>query len=246
MSSLFQELRVAARQLANRPIFSVVVISTLALGIGATTTCFAVLDAVAFRPLPFADPDRLVTVRTVDRRGGARSPITLDALGSLRQVQGTFSGVVAYGTRPATMTGLGAARQVQIARVSGDLFSVLGVPLQRGRPLNASDAGARVAVISDDLWPSDPGSNSDAPSATLLLDGETYAVIGVAGHGFGFPEDSRIWVPFDRTSGSRPVDIVARLDSGVSMAQANATIETAFGDGVAVPLRAGMIGAKQR
>jgi putative ABC transport system permease protein len=246
MSTLLQELRVAARQLGNRPIFSIVVISTLALGIGATTTCFAVLNAVAFRPLPFADPDRLVAVRTVDRRGAARSPITLDAFASLHQARGTFSGVVAYGTRAATMTGLGAARQVQVASVAGDLFSTLGVPLQRGRPLTAADTGARVAVISDDLWPRDPGSNSDAASRTLALDGETYAVVGVAGRGFGFPQDSRIWVPFDRTSRTRPVDVVARLDSGVSVAQANGTIAAIFGDAMAVPLRAAMIGAKQR
>src|SRR5262245_33484793 len=191
MSTLLQELRVAARQLASRRGFAVLVIGTLALGIGATTTCFAVLNALAFRPLPFADPDRLVAVRPLDRRGSAKSRVSLETLTALQQTRGTFSGVAAYVTRDAAVAGAGVARQVQVASVAGDVFSLLGVPVQRGRSLTVADAGTRVAVISDDLWTGGPGSMPDPVGATLALDGETYVVVGVAGRGFGFPAGSR-------------------------------------------------------
>ena len=252
MSTLLQELRVAARQLAHRPAFALIVVSTLALGIGATTTCFAVLNALAFRPLPFADPDRLVAVRLVDHRDSARSRLSLDTFAALQQTRGTFSGAAAYVTRDVSVAGAGAARQVQVTSVAGDVFAVLGVPLQRGRALTAADTGTRVAVISDDLWAGGLGSAPDAIGATLALNGETYVVVGVAGRGFSFPADSRIWVPFDRASRPASVDLVARLEPGASTAQADAALSAVFAaegsdaSAVTVPLRAQMIGGKQR
>jgi putative ABC transport system permease protein len=84
--------------------------------------------------------------------------------------------------------------------------------LQRGRSLTAADAGTRVVVIGDDLWVRGLGSSPDVVGSTISLDGDPYVVVGVAGRGFSFPQDSRVWVPLDRTSGTRPVDIVARLE----------------------------------
>jgi putative ABC transport system permease protein len=253
MSTLFHELRVAARQLAGRPGFSIIVVITLALGIGATTTCFAVLNAVAFRPLPFTDPDRLVALRSLDRRGSARPRLTLDTFAALQQARGTFAGAAAYDTREATVAGAGVvAQQVQVAKIAGDVFSLMGVPPQRGRALAAADAGTRVAVVGDDLWVRGFGSNPDIVGTTLSLDGETYVIVGVAGRGFGFPQDSRVWVPLDRMTGTQPVDIVARLEPGVPAAQADATLSAALGtDGsngavLTMPLRGEMIGRKQR
>lgn len=252
MSTFLQELRVAARQLANRPAFALIVVTTLALGIGATTTCFAVLNALSFRPLPFADPDRLVAVRPVDRRESTRSRLSLGTLAALQQSNRTFSGVAAYVMRDVSVAGAGAARQLQVASVAGDIFAVLGVPLQRGRALTAADAGTRVAVISDALWADSLGSAPEAVGATLALDGETYVVVGVAGRGFSFPADSRIWVPFDKASRPVSVDLVARLEPRTSTAQADAALSAALAaDGSdasakTVPLRAQMIGGKQR
>ena len=250
MSTLLQELRVAARQLANRPAFALIVVTTLALGIGATTTCFAVLNALSFRPLPFADPDRLVAVRAVERRESGRSRLSLGTFAALQQTRGTFSGAAAYATRDVTVAGAGAARQVHVASVAGDLFAVLGVPVQRGRALTAADVDTRVAVVSDDLLAR--GLGSEAVGATLALNGETYVVVGVAGRGFSFPADSRIWVPFDKASRPPSVDLVARLEPGASTAQADAALSAAFAaegsdaSAIAVPLRAQMIGGKQR
>jgi predicted permease len=253
MSTFFHELRVAGRQLAGHPGFSLIVVVTLALGIGAITTCFAVLNAVAFRPIPFADPDRLVALRSLDRRGSVRPRLSLDTFAALQQTRGTFSSAAAYGTREATVAGAGVvAQRVQVARIAGDLFSLMGVPLQRGRSLAAADAGSHAAIVSDDLWVRGFGSNPDVVGKTLSLDGETYVIVGVAGRGFSFPQDSRLWVPFDRMTGTELVDIVARLEPGVSAPQADATLSAALGadgsDRVAVttPLRSEMIGGKQR
>src|SRR5947208_345390 len=84
MSTFLHDFRVAVRQLAGHPSFTVVVVTTLALGIGATTTGFAVLNAIAFRPIPFADPDRLVAVYAVDRRDSGRSRLSLDTETALK------------------------------------------------------------------------------------------------------------------------------------------------------------------
>lgn len=258
MRTFLQELRVAARQLAGRPGFTLVVVTTLALGIGATTTCFAVLNGLAFRPMPFSDPDRLVGFYLVDSRGFGGSSVSLNAFSALEQTRGTFSGSAAYETRAVTVAGAGLAERVQVAEVSGDVFSLLGVPLQRGRALTAADAGTRVVIIGDDLWVRRLGSNPDVLGTTLSLDGDPYVVVGIAGRGFSFPHDSRAWVPLERTSGTRSVNIVARLEPGVSAAQADAMLATLFAAGfigpagkpdgvpVTIPLRRLMIGTKQR
>ena len=116
MNTLLQDFRVAARQLARHPSFTVIVVVTLALGIGATTTCFAVLNAIVFRPIPFADPNRLVAVHIVDRRGSGRSRLSRDTFAALQQTRGIFSGSVAYGARLVTVAGAGVAERLSRAR----------------------------------------------------------------------------------------------------------------------------------
>ena len=258
MSTFLRDLRVAARQLAGHPSFTLIVVVTLALSIGAMTTCFAVLNAVAFRPLPFTDPDRLVALHAVDRRGGGWSRLSLGSFAALQHTPGVFSGSVAYDARAVTVTGAGVAERVQAAAVSGDVFSVLGVPVHMGRPLAATDAGTRVVVIGHGLWVDGLGSNPGVVGTTLSLDGDTHVVVGVARRGFSFPQDSRLWLPIDTASHDRPVDVVARLEPGVSSAQADATLATAaagtlFGPGdggqtaaATASLRSRMIGTKQR
>src|SRR5215831_9741287 len=137
MNSFLRDVRVAARQLASRPGFALVVVITLALGIGAATTCFALLNGVALKAIPFADPDRLVGVRSIDRDGAAR--LALERFTALERTRSIFSGAAAYDTRAMTVAGNGVAERVQAADISADVFSLLGVPLQRGRALTAAD-----------------------------------------------------------------------------------------------------------
>ena len=158
-----------------------IVVVTLALGIGATTTCFSVLNAVAFRPIPFADPDHLVAVNLVDRRGSGMSRISLDTFAAVQQTRGVFSGSVAYSARTVTVAGASVAERVQAAEVSGDLFSLLGVPVQLGRPLSPADAGTRVVVIGDDLRVRGLGSNAEVVGSRVerlsLLIKVSYSVV---------------------------------------------------------------------
>src|SRR4029453_7987014 len=106
--------------------------------------------------------------------------ISLDTFAALQQTRGVFSGSVAYSARAVTVAGTGVAERVQAAEVSGDLFSLLGVPVKIGRPLAAADNGTRVIVIGDDLWVRGLGSNPKVVGSTLSLDGDNYLVVGVA------------------------------------------------------------------
>ena len=258
MNTFLHDLRVAARQLAGHRSLTLIVIVTLALSIGAMTTCFAVLNAVAFRPLPFSDPDSLVALHLVDRRGGGWSRLPLGSFAALQHGPGVFSGAVAYGTRAVTVAGAGVAERVQAASVSNDLFGLLGVPVQMGRPLAAGDASTRVVVIGHDFWVNGLGSTPDVIGTTLSVDGDPHVVIGVARRGFSFPQDSRVWLPLDTAERDRSVDVVARLAPGITGARADVmlgAVSTAAsfrtGDGAdataaTTSLRSRLIGTKQR
>src|SRR4051812_48161975 len=122
MNTLPHDLRVAVRHLAAHPGFVLIVVVTLALGVGATTTWFAVLNGVAFTPLPFADPDRLIAVNLVDRQSARRSRPSLDTFTTLHQANAVWSAAAAYDPRSVSVAGAGIAERVQGAEVSNDLF----------------------------------------------------------------------------------------------------------------------------
>src|SRR5688572_21668880 len=160
MDNFVSDIRFGARLLFRAPITSVAAILSLALGIGGTTTMFSAVDAVLLRPLPFAEPDRLVMVSATSsisrggsstRRGGDFSPADyLDYRGSR-----SFDGLAAISTNPVRLTGDGAPEQAAAAQVSGNFFSVLGVNATAGRTfLPADDAPGQPAqaVVSEALW----------------------------------------------------------------------------------------------
>ncbi len=260
MSHSLRDVRVAVRQLARQPTFSIIAIVTLALGIGAATTCFSVLNAVALRPIPYADPDQLVAVDLMGPRGSGRAQLTLDGFRALADARGTFSGYVAYGTRTITGAAGGTAERVQAGEITGDVFSLLGKPVQIGRGLVPSDAGTRVVVIGNDFWVRVFGSDPQAIGRTMAVDGDQYVVVGVARPRFSFPQDSRMWLPLANEPRDRPVDVVARMQAGVSPVQADAAVralpagilpgqakpERAGWVATITPLRQIMLGTKQR
>ena len=201
------------------------------------------------------------------RRGEPRQPSRVrDVADFTRHIRfgaadprGVSRGPSRTSARAVTVAGAGVAERVQAAEVSGDLFSFLGVPVQLGRPLSAADAGTRVVVIGDDLWVKGLGSNPEVVGSMLSVDGDHYVVVGVAGRGFSFPQDSRVWLPLDTAASDRSVDVVARLEPGVSGARAETALSvasadtlTGLGDGafraiaVTTSLRLRMIGTKQR
>ncbi|MEO6237401.1 MAG: ADOP family duplicated permease, partial [Vicinamibacterales bacterium] len=254
MDSLFQDVRVALRQLAARPGFTAIVLITLALGIGATTTCFSLLSAFALRPLPFANPDQLVAIEAVERSADGPSSPTFDTFNQLHDSPELFSGSVAFALRAVTVSGSTAAERVAAAEVSGDLFALLGVPLQRGRSLTRVDPDGRTAVIGHNLWTRRFGSDPAIVGAALMLDGEPFTVSGVAAPKFSFPRGAEIWFNPAAWTSDRRVDVVGRLNPGVPVQQADAALGALAVSAAprehwtitAVPLRDRMITDKHR
>ncbi|HET7697067.1 MAG TPA: ABC transporter permease [Vicinamibacterales bacterium] len=255
MHGISQDVRVALRQLARRPAFSAIVLATLALGIGATTTFFSILNGVALRPLPFADADRLVAVDRAARGAAVRSRLTVEQFISVREAAG-IAEAVAYVARPVTLSGEGGAVQAAGAEVSGDLFALLGTPLLRGRSIGDGDTSP-VAVIGHDLWTGRFGASDAALGASIAIDGVPHTIVGIAPAGFAFPADARIWLTLRRDA-RRGVDVAARLRDGVPPAEAAAALaglEPSQTGGApdnrawtiaARPLRDAVLGSKQR
>jgi putative ABC transport system permease protein len=255
VNGIVQDFRVALRQLARRRTFSAIVLVTLALGIGTTTTFFSILNGLALRPLPFADAERLVAVERIARGGAVRSRITAAQFRAARESAG-IAQAVAHVTRAVTLSGADTAVQTVGAEVSGDLFALLGVPLLRGRSI-ARDETLPVAVVGQDLWARQFGSRDTALGATIAIDGVPHTIVGVAPEGFAFPADARVWFPISRDA-QRQVDVAARLGDGVSIAEAGAALSSAVQSPIADPrdplswtvavrpLRDAILGSKQR
>ena len=225
MSSLFFDVRAAFRQVVRYPGFSTLVVITLALGIGATTTFFSILDAFIFRPLPYSDPDRLVAVRGLVAAGTVAP--SYESVIQLPRQANPFGSVVAYTSRDINATAPGGAERVLSTQVSGDLFNLLGASFTIGRPfLPTEDSAATpTAVIGYSFWMRHYAADAAVIGRTIALDGVAHEIVGVAPVGFGFPGDTDIWVPlvqFGRRSVS--VDSIARLSDGVTTAQANAML----------------------
>jgi putative ABC transport system permease protein len=251
IDSLLQDVRFAARQLTEHAGFTAIVLLTLALGTGATTTCFSLLSAFALRPLPFFEPERLIAVQALERSAGGLAAPTFDTFGTLRETSGLLSDSVAYASRSATVAGSAAAERIAVAEVSGDLFALLGVPLERGQPLTPDH---RMAVISHDLWTRRFASDPAVVGGPLTLDGELFTITGVAATRFAFPRGTDVWLPPARWNGDQRVEVVARLQPGMSVQQADAALRTLAVPApsgqrwttTAVPLRGTMITEKHR
>jgi putative ABC transport system permease protein len=226
MSTLFFDAREAFRQVGRHRAFSTLVILTLALGIGAVTTFFSILNALIFRPLPYPDAERLVAVRGLVTTG-TLAP-SYESLARLPRQASPFGSVVAYTSRDINATPPDGAVRVLSTGVSGDLFKLLGASFNIGRPFLQKEfsPATPTTVISFAFWMRHYAADPAVIGRTIALDGIAHEVVGVAPEGFGFPHDTEIWVPLvpelDRSSG--PVDVVARLADGVTVAQAGAML----------------------
>jgi len=145
MTTFFQDLRYAARALHKNPGFAIIAILTMALGIGANTAIFSVVNAVLLRPLPYPDPGRLMGVYS-GGMAGVRFGLSYPDYQDIRGLSQTFSGVGAYTTSQFNFTGKGDPREIQGAYASPDLFSVLGVPPALGRTFTDDEERAPYVV----------------------------------------------------------------------------------------------------
>ncbi|HEY7911289.1 MAG TPA: ABC transporter permease [Blastocatellia bacterium] len=231
METLFKDLRYAARVLARNRGFTAVAILALALGIGANTAIFSVVNAVLLRPLSFDDPDRLVRVWPNKYQASVSKTEYLDLESGS---QGRFEALAAYSGWGFTITGRGEPLKLSGARCTANLFSLLGVTPALGRVFEPGEdrpGHDRVAVISYGLWQSRFGADPNVQNQTFYLDGESYAVIGVMPPGFDFPSrEAQMWVPATIDPSKREdftggyLSLVGRLKEGASVEQARAEV----------------------
>jgi putative ABC transport system permease protein len=240
VADLWQDLRYAARTLTRRPGFTIVAILTLALGIGANTAIFSVVNAILIQPLPYKDPNQLVIVWEDASVLGFtyNTPSAANFIDWQKQNQ-VFQGLAATARQSFNLTNVGDPEQLDGRRVSGNLFQLLGVEPQLGRALTAEDdqSGANpVAVLSNSFWQRRFASDPTIIGKSLTLNGQGYTVVGVMPARFQFPSrEDQLWVPLAFTAeqagdrGRHYLQVVARTKANVTLPQAQADMNTIAG-----------------
>jgi putative ABC transport system permease protein len=230
MDALRHDLRYAVRQLVRSPGFTAVAVLTLGLGIGANTAIFSAVDGVLLRPLPYPDPDRILTIwghHVSIGRETASLPDFLD----WRQAR-SFSGMAAWASTAFTVTGTGEPKVVSGAVVTPNYFRVLGVPIPMGRDFRDEEArgAARVVLLSQGYWQRAYGARRDVVGRQITLGGVPYTIVGVGAHGLALPTQVDIWAPLrtDTTLGRRSdfLQVIGRLAPGATPETARAELTT--------------------
>ena len=203
LETLFKDLRFAFRMLRKNPGFTLVAVLTLALGIGANTAIFSIVNAVVLRPLPYKDSTRIVTFDTKTAMfPNFTLALTWPAFHEVRAQATLLEETAAYWATDRTLTGVDQPEVLRATGVSSGFFEELSASAQLGRLLSERDhkpGQDRVAVISDALWRIRFATDSGVIGRKLILDKEVYTVIGVAAKGFAFPERSEVWLPLSLT-----------------------------------------------
>ncbi|MCC6234465.1 MAG: ABC transporter permease [Verrucomicrobiales bacterium] len=230
------DLRFAARQLIKNPGFTLVAVLTLALGIGANTAMFSLVEGVLLRPLDYRDPERLVRVFDAQlERGQNRVPVAFPNYLDWKSQSTSFEDLGAQHYAGYNLTGRGEARRVNAMRVTANLFPLLGVAPALGRgftEVEETPGRHRVAVVSHEFWAKDLGRDPAVIGQTLELDAEIFEVVGVMPSGFRHPSGRfELWTPAalegeERTTqrGSHSWEVVGRLKRGVTLEQAQSEL----------------------
>lgn len=233
MSSFWQDLRYGARMLLKKPGFTLIAIMTLALGIGANTAIFSVVNAVILRPLPYAEPERIVRMYGKFSQGNQAATSPPDFL-DYRAQNRTFEEFAAVMSSSFNLTGGAEPERIIGADVTTNFFQTLGIKTIQGRnfaPEEEQVGSAQVAIISEGLWQRRFGGDAGVIGKPLLLDGRSYTVIGVAPNMGRIPEETEVWRPltFDRPNMKvrrfHFLRAYGRLKPGVTLAQAQADVD---------------------
>ena len=237
MGELGYDIRQAWRTIARAPLLSAFVVVLMTLSIGSTTAVFGIVNAVLFKPFPFASPERLVMVW--ERRGAEnpRNVVGAHEFPEWKARSRSFERMAAIAfDREYNLTGAGEPMKVVAARVTADFFPVMGVAPKAGRPFTADEdrpGHGRVAVISEHLWRTRFAADPAVAGRSIQLNGDAHTVVGVMPEDFRFPQGPGgapdIWTPiaepFHLYRGRHYLWAVARLKDGVSLAQAQAEMD---------------------
>jgi len=228
IDTFFQDARYGLTMLRRNPGFTFVAVLTLALGIGAITAIFSVVNAVLLRPLPYRDPDRLVIVPNAEGRDFLR----------WREQAKAFEKMAAYSGGVVILTGSGEPERLEAGLVSADLFATLGVAPALGRAFSPQEdtvVGAPVVILSNSLWRRRFGSDPQVIGRALTIDNQSRTIIGIMPPGFRFLGNSDLWLPIahyvtqllgreEDGGGVIGVSVIARLKPGMTLEAARANL----------------------
>jgi hypothetical protein len=242
METILQDLRYAMRTLARQPAFTAIAVFTLAVGIGANTAIYSVVDATLLRTLPFLDPDRLMKISLI-APGSHGEPPRDDSVWSypkyetFRQSQQVFADSAVYRTTLTNLTGTNEPEQIRGEIVGARYFPLLGIEPAAGRGFLPSEdivpEKDMVAMISHSLWERRYGADPAAVGKTISLDLKTYTIVGVVPAGFqGLSGPADVWMPAHVLNGpndlaqrfSHSWEMIARLKPGVGVNQAMSAV----------------------
>ena len=237
LTTLRQDLRYSLRKTWRNPAFACTVVLMLALGIGANTIIFSVVNAVLIEPLPYKDPDRLVRLSENHlKRGDGNLAVSAPNFKDWRGQQSAFEQLAASELTTFNLTGTGEPERVAAASVTADLLPLLGVGPVIGRgflPEEETPGRNRVVLLSHGLWRRQFGGDPQLLNQTIQLNGEKYEVVGVMPAGFQFPGARELWVPLTLNAAREPwradranrnLSVFGRLRPGVTVEQAGAEI----------------------
>ena len=237
VTTLFQDLRVGLRMLAKDPGFTAVVLLTLALGIGATTAIFTVVNAVLLRPLPYPHPEELVYVQEILDKYGAAPDAGVSEFAAWRDQSRTLSPIAAYTDSWFNLAGGGDPERITAGLATSAFFSLLRVRPLAGRlflPEEDRPGAPPVVILSEGLWKRRYGGDPSVVGRGLTLDGKDYTVVGVLPGTFVIPAESKfdyaLWVPLiANETGAGPmgvVRVIGRLKPGTSLETARSELNT--------------------
>jgi predicted permease len=242
METLFQDVRYGLRMLLRKPAFTAVAILTLALGVGANTAIFSIVNAVLLRSLPFRDPDRLVRIYFNNPGVGLRNVrFSVPEFDDLKTRTDVFEDVSVLVSGPTNLTGVKQPEHLEVLETSPNYFSMLGAAPELGRLLGHQDFAlgfAPVVVISDGLWRRSYGADPGLLGRSLRLDNDLYTIVGVLSPGFRHPGPTipavDVWITAGFSADPYPMPArgtrvlpgaIGRLKPGLTLAQAQARLD---------------------
>jgi putative ABC transport system permease protein len=235
MKTLFKDIRYGIRSLLKRPGFTAVVVGTLALGIGANSAMFTVVNAVLLRPLSYPDSERIVLLEGVNpAQGITQSNMSVPDFADWQNQNQVFEQLAGFVTGGALLTNGDETERVRGTSVTADFFPLFRTSAIKGRTLAVDDSSKGrepVVTLSYGLWQRRFGADQNVVGSKVILSGKSRTVVGVMPPGFDFPAQSELWVPFPINPGDEPrdnryVSVVSRLKQGVTLSQAQAQMDT--------------------